>query len=869
MDKKQLSEADICAKFISPAVVKAGWSEVDQIYREYTIAPGRIVVRGQKAQRDKQSALRADYLLCFQFGQPLAIVEAKDNCHTVGAGVQQATEYAERMGVPFAFASNGDGFVFRDATLLFNGQLLTNLAMEEFPSPALLWALYQQWKGWTPAQTAVNAFAYHQGDSNRVPRYYQLHAINRALEAIAAGQSRVLLVMATGTGKTYTAFQIIWRLLKSGAKKRILFLADRNILVDQTMVGDFKPFKGAMAKLSPHAKGIERVDADGTTTVEELELALTKGKKLTGGKQVNKSYEVYLGLYQAVTGRKGADDVFRQFSPDFFDLIIIDECHRGSANEDSAWRDILDYFGSATQVGLTATPKETEDASNSYYFGEPVYTYTLKQGIEDGFLAPYKVVRVDLDRDTFGWRPPKGMKDDNGNLIEDRIYNASDMNRNLVLGLRDRVVADKITQYLKGTDRNAKTIVFCEDVDHAQRMTAALAEANKDLCAARHKYVMQITGDNEVGKRELDNFIDPDSADPVIAVTSKLMSTGVDAQTCKLVVLDQNIKSMTLFKQIIGRGTRLNEEHGKQFFTILDFKRATELFADKDFDGEPVQIYKSTGDDDVVPPTPDETPDGEEGAVIDGESGLPGSDEGADGSTPTTGGSTKDPAGVYGGDGSGGDLTGDPEKPRKYKISDRVTVAIARERIQYLDANGKLVTESLRDFTRINLAKKYDSLDAFLQAWSGADRKQALIEELQHHGVLLDVLAEELALEKGDGSSLQGADPFDVLLHVAYDQPMLTRSERAKRAKQKLADDGIYAKYGDTARKVLDALIDKYADEGIFAIENNDILKVQPFTQMGSNVELMKSFGGSKQNYQAAMAQLGQAIYPTGSSAQS
>ena len=864
MDKKQLSEADICAKLISPAVLNAGWSELDQIYREYTIAPGRIVVRGQKAQRNLQSVLRADYLLCHQYGQPLAVIEAKDNCHAVGAGMQQAAEYAERMGVPFAFASNGDGFVFRDASLLFNGQLLTDLGMDEFPSPARLWALFQQWKGWSAEQTRVNGFAYHQGDNGRVPRYYQLHAINRTLEAVAAGQNRVLLVMATGTGKTYTAFQIIWRLLKSGAKKRVLFLADRNILVDQTMVGDFKPFKGGMAKLSPNAKGIERVDANGVTTVDELELAVTKGKKSTGGKQVNKAYEVYLGLYQAVTGKSGTDDVYKQFSADFFDLIIIDECHRGSANEDSAWREILDYFSSATQVGLTATPKETEDASNIHYFGEPVYTYTLKEGIEDGFLAPYKVVRVDLDRDTFGWRPPKGMLDDNGHPIEDRIYNAADMNRNLVLGLRDRVVAGKITEYLKGTDRNAKTIVFCEDVDHAQRMTAALAQANKDICATRHKYVMQITGDNEVGKRELDNFIDPDSPDPVIAVTSKLMSTGVDAQTCKLVVLDQNIKSMTLFKQIIGRGTRLNEEHGKQFFTILDFKRATELFADKDFDGEPVQIYQPTGDDDVVPPPPPPTDD--ESTVTDGDNWLPDADgDGQGDGSSVPAGNTKDPAGIYG-DGAGGSAgaAGGADKPRKYQIGSRVTVAIARERVQYLDANGKLVTESLRDFTRINLAKKYESLDAFMQAWSSADRKQALIEELQHHGVLLDVLAEELALEKGDGSSLQGADPFDVLLHVAYDQPILTRSERAKRARKKLHDDGIYARYGETARKVLDALIDKYADEGIAAIENTDVLKVQPLSQMGSPVELIKSFGGSKLNYQTAIAHLGQAIYQPG-----
>lgn len=844
--KKQLSEADIRSKFIDPALHHAGWSEMHQIYREYTIAPGRIVVRGQKAQRNMQTRLRADYLLCWQYGQPLAVVEAKDNTHSVGAGLQQATEYAERMGVPFAFSSNGDGFVFRDATLV-DGELIREISLDEFPRPEQLWQRYCAWKGWTPEQQRVNAFAYHQGDSNRVPRYYQLHAINRTLEAIAAGQNRVLLVMATGTGKTYTAFQVIWRLLKSGAKKRILFLADRNILVDQTMVGDFKPFKGAMAKLSPHAKGIERVEVDGSKTVEELELALIGGKKASG-KQVNKAYEVYLGLYQAVTGKKGADDVYRQFSPDFFDLIIIDECHRGSANEDSAWRDILEYFSSATQVGLTATPKETEDASNIHYFGAPVYTYTLRQGIEDGYLAPYKVVRVDLDRDTFGWRPPKGMLDDNGHPIEDRIYTAADMNRNLVLGLRDRVVADKITQYLKGTDRNAKTIVFCEDIEHAERMTAALQNANQDICAKRPKYVVQITGDNAVGKRELDNFIDPDCQDPVIAVTSKLMTTGVDAQTCKLVVLDQTIKSMTLFKQIIGRGTRLNEARGKQFFTILDFKRATELFADKDFDGEPVQVYEPKGnqDGDIVPPEPDPAQGEEEGA----DAGV--------GAQPTAGG--KDPAGVYGGPTGQPPLTAEEDKPRKYVIGNRVSVSITRERVQYLDGDGKLVTESLKDFTRINLQRKYESLDQFLQAWGSAQRKQALIDELQQHGVLLDVLAEELAQEKGEGSALAQADPFDVLLHVAYDQPLLTRSERARRAKKKLQDDGVYAKYGDTARKVLEALIDKYADQGIQSIESQEILRAQPLRQMGDPLELLDSFG-EEETYGTVLKLLSQAIY--------
>ena len=859
MDKSNLSESDLCDKFIRPAMEKAGWNGLDQIFREYPLRAGRVVVRGNKAYRDKSTVLRADYALFYKANIPLAVVEAKDNKHAVGAGMGQALNYAQLLDVPFSFSSNGDGFVFRDATLA-TGVLEQNLTLEEFPSPEELWNRYCAWKGWSAEESRVAGFDYAP---NKTPRYYQLNAVNRAVEAIAAGQDRVLLVMATGTGKTYTAFQIIWRLWKSGAKKRILFLADRNILIDQTMVNDFRPFKGAMAKLSPNAKGVERVDAHGTVSVEDVDLAVNKTTKL-----VDKSYEIYLSLYQAVTGTDEERNIYKQFSPDFFDLIVVDECHRGSAAEDSAWRDILTYFASATQIGLTATPKETKDVSNTDYFGEPVYTYSLKQGIEDGYLAPYKVIRVDLDKDTFGWRPTAGMTDKHGHAIEDRIYTGADMNRKLVLEQRDVAVAAKITEYLKATDRYAKTIVFCEDIDHAARMRQALSNANADLCAKEPKYVVQITGDNTEGKMELDNFIDPEKTYPVIATTSKLMSTGVDAQTCKLIVLDQGIKSMTLFKQIIGRGTRLREDLGKTWFTILDFKRATELFADKDFDGEPVQIYQPMGDDDVVPPTPEETQRGEEGATTDGTATdgatwLPESTQGTGSEdAPIFGGATKDPAGVYGtGAGAGGDTTGGPDKPRKYQIGNRVTVAIARERIQYLDAHGKLVTESLRDFTRINLAKQYESLDAFLQAWSSADRKQALIDELQHHGVLLDVLAEELAQEKGDGSSLQGADPFDVLLHVAYDQPILTRSERAQRAKKKLADDGIYAKYGETARKVLDVLIDKYADEGISAIENTDVLKVQPLTQMGSPVELMQSFGGSKLQYQDAMAQLGRAIY--------
>ena len=811
MHKKNLSESDICDKFIRPAMEQAGWNGMDQIYREYPLRAGRVVVRGKQAQRDQSTVLRADYALFFKANIPLAVVEAKDNQHAVGAGMAQAIQYAELLGVPFSFASNGDGFVFRDATLA-DGVLERNLTLDEFPAPGELWSRYCAWKGWSDAVREVAAFDYAP---SKTPRYYQMNAINRTVEAIAAGQNRVLLVMATGTGKTYTAFQIIWRLWKSGAKKRILFLADRNILIDQTMVNDFRPFKGAMAKLSPHAKGVERVDAQGQVTVDDVELAVNKTTK-----QVDKSYEIYLSLYQAVTGSDEADNIYKQFSPDFFDLVIVDECHRGSAAEDSAWRDILTYFGSATQIGLTATPKETEDVSNIDYFGEPLYTYSLKQGIEDGYLAPYKVIRIDLDKDTFGWRPTEGMRDKHGNLIEDRIYIGADMNRRLVLERRDEVVAARITEYLRANDRYAKTIVFCEDIDHAARMRQALSNANADICATQPKYVVQITGDNTEGKLELDNFIDPEKTYPVIATTSKLMSTGVDAQTCKLIVLDQTIKSMTLFKQIIGRGTRLREDLGKTWFTILDFKRATELFADKDFDGEPVQVYEPQPGDPVQPPEPPAAPL----HPADDPSAL----------APT------DPLGPLV-TGPGGD------EPKKYIVGGQVTVAVARERVQYLNAQGKLVTESLRDYTRINLLKKYDSLDRFLQTWQQADRKAALLQELEGQGVLLDALADEV------GKDL---DPFDLLLHVAYDQPPLTRRERAQRVKKR----NVFTQYGPVARKVLDALLDKYADEGIATIESNEVFKLQPFTDLGSPVELVRSFGGRPQ-YLSALQALEQALY--------
>ena len=814
MNKKNLSESDLCDKFIRPAMEAAGWRGMDQIYREYPLRAGRVVVRGRSARRDPATVLRADYALFFKANIPLAVVEAKDNEHAVGAGMAQAIRYAELLDVPFSFSSNGDGFVFRDATLA-TGVLEQYLTLDEFPSPDELWRRYCAWKGWSPE---VQRIAAHDYAPSKTPRYYQLNAINRTVEAIAAGQNRVLLVMATGTGKTYTAFQIIWRLWKSGARKRILFLADRNILIDQTMVNDFRPFKGAMAKLSPNAKGVERINAQGQVEAEALELGVNKTTR-----QVDKSYEIYLSLYQAVSGTEEADNIYKQFSPDFFDLIVVDECHRGSAAEDSAWRDILTYFASATQVGLTATPKETRDVSNIDYFGEPVFTYSLRQGIEDGYLAPYKVIRVDLDKDTFGWRPTAGMTDKHGQLIEDRVYHGTDMNRSLVLERRDAVVAERITAYLKATDRFAKTILFCEDIDHAARMRQALSNANADLCATQPRYVVQITGDNPEGKRELDNFIDPEKTYPVIATTSKLLSTGVDAQTCKLIVLDQNIKSMTLFKQIIGRGTRLREDLGKTWFTILDFKRATELFADKDFDGDPVQIYEPKGDDPIAPP------DGDDPA-------QPVSPESGD--APPAG-----PLGPFA-DGDGAD------DPKRYVVGGQVTVAVARERVQYLNAQGQLITESLRDYTRINLTRRFDSLVRFLQAWSDADRKAALLAELEGQGVLIEALADEVGRD---------LDPFDLLLHVAWNMPPLTRRERARRVKK----SDVFTQYGSVARKVLDALLDKYADEGLATIEADNVLSIQPFTELGSPVELVRSFGGRPQ-YLQAVRTLEQALYGAG-----
>jgi type I restriction enzyme R subunit len=793
MNKKQLTERDICTKFITPALEQAGWDIATQIREEFPLTKGRVIVRGKLHTRAKHK--RADYVLFHKPNIPIAVIEAKDNNHSLGDGMQQGLGYAEMMQVPFVFSSNGDGFLFHNK-IAADGIMERELALHEFPSSQTLWQWWAAHRGLDEKQNAIVTQDYYSDGSDKTPRYYQLLAINKTTEAISRGQNRILLVMATGTGKTFTAFQIIWRLWKSKAKKRILFLADRNILIDQTMTNDFKPFGSAMTKIQK--------------------------------RQANKSYEIYLSLYQAVSGTEEEKNIYKQFSPDFFDLIVVDECHRGSAAADSAWREILEYFASATQIGLTATPKETKDVSNIDYFGEPIYTYSLKQGIDDGFLAPYKVVRIDLDKDLTGWRPDKGMLDKSGNEIEDRIYNQKDFDRTLVLEKRTALVAKKITDFLKQTDRFDKSIVFCENIDHAERMRQALVNENADLVAQNSKYVMRITGDNEEGKDELDNFIFPEKRYPVIATTSKLMTTGVDAQTCKPIVLDQRIQSMTEFKQIIGSGTRINEDYGKYYFTIIDFKKATELFADPEFDGDPVQIYEPKENDPPVPPDlVDEALPGDADYPVSGE------EQGGEGVIVEPGPNDNDGYGI-----------------RRYVVAN-VEVKVAAERVQYFDADGKLVTESLKDYTRKTLAREFASLNDFLRRWSSGEKKQAIIDELAEHGVFFDALADEIGRQSG-----KAFDPFDLVCHVAWDMPALTRRERAEQVRKR----NYFTKYGDQARRVLEALLDKYADEGIAQIEETQILTIAPFTEFGTPVEIARAFGGFDR-YQEAIHELEQALY--------
>ncbi|MCG7932142.1 MAG: DEAD/DEAH box helicase family protein [Candidatus Thiodiazotropha lotti] len=789
--KKDLSERDICSKFISPALEKAGWDMLTQIREEVSFTDGRIYVKGNLTTRGKRK--RADYILYYKPNIPIAIIEAKDNKHSVNDGIQQGLDYARILDIPTVYSSNGDSFYEHDRTCS-DGNIEKELSLDNFPSPQELWQRYKKYKGiQTEEQERISSQDYFFDGSGRTPRYYQQIAINRTVEAIAKGQSRILLTMATGTGKTYTAFQIIHRLWKSGTKKRILFLADRNALIDQTKRGDFRHFKNKM------------------TVVKH--------------KQIDKSYEIYLALYQGLTDYNEDKDAYREFSPEFFDLIVIDECHRGSAAEDSAWREILNYFNSATHIGLTATPKETETVSSTEYFGEPLYTYSLKQGIQDGFLAPYKVLRVGLNVDLEGWRPELGKTDRQGLLVEDRIYNRRDFDKSLVIDERTQAVADKVTEFLKKTNRFDKTIIFCTDIDHAQRMRSAIANANSDLMASNSKYVMQITGDNQEGKRELDNFINPEEDYPVVATTSKLMTTGVDAQTCKLIVLDSNIGSMTEFKQIIGRGTRINEEYGKSFFTIMDFRNVTDLFADPDFDGDPVRI-KELDDTDEFDTYEEEIEDADEVVDEDGEAVI------------------FDPIPQEPEITTGGDIISEPRP--KYYVNG-VNVAVLNERFQYMDGNGKLITGSLRDYTRQKVREHFASLDDFLNEWNSAERKQAIIDELTEQGIVFENLKEAISKEM---------DIFDLICHTAFDQPPLTRAERANNVKKR----DYFTKYGEQAKKVLEALLDKYADEGIENIEDIKILTVNPFDEIGTPMEIVSLFGGKNQ-YMMAVTNLEQAIY--------
>lgn len=789
MNKKDLSESDIKAKFITPAILKAGWDELTQLGREMYFTDGRIYVKGKLTARGKRKF--ADYILFYKPNVPIAIIEAKDNKHSVKGGIQQALGYANTLDIPCVFSSNGDGFYFHDKTAT-DGQIEKELSLDEFPSPETLWEKYKIYKGIESNEVEeVASQEYFQDESGRSPRYYQQIAINRTVEAVAKKQDRILLVMATGTGKTYTAFQIIYRLWKSGAKKRILFLADRTALIDQTARGDFRHFKDAM------------------TIIKH--------------KQIDTAYNIYLALYQGLSDSKSTD-AYKQFSPDFFDLVIIDECHRGSAKEDSKWREILAYFNKATHIGLTATPKETTEVSNIEYFGDPIYTYSLKQGIDDGFLAPYKVVKITLDIDAEGWRPPKGYLDKDGNPVEDRIYNRTDFDRNIIVEERRKLVADKITEFLKGNDRFAKTIVFCIDIEHAEGMRTALANANADEVIKNSKYVMQITGDNEEGKRELDSFINPSEKYPVIATTSKLMTTGVDAQTCKLIVLDSNIGSSTEFKQIIGRGTRINEEYGKTYFTIMDFRNVTNHFADPDFDGDPVMI-KQVGENDNLTGTEDETTEEIITDIIDGEE-------------------IKFPE--YPEIEGGGDIV---EEPRVKIRVDGVQVKVVNERVQYLGADGKIITESIRDYTKKSIGEKFTSLDDFLNRWNASEQKKAIIEELEDQGIFFEPLKEEVGKD---------FDPFDLICHVAFEAKPLTRKERAENVKKR----NYFTKYGDKAQAVLNALLDKYSDDGLVTIESTEVLKLDPLNKLGTPLEIIKAFG-SKAEYMKALIELENELYKT------
>lgn len=778
IDIQQLSEEDIKLRYITPSIIDKGWS-VDNITMETKVklTDGKINLRGNLVSRGK--AKYADYVLYYNRATPIAIVEAKDASHAVAHGLQQAKEYAQMMDVPFAFCSNGMGYQEYD----FLTGKERNFSMDQFPTKEDLYARFisesNGGAGLSDNQMKVIDQPFCTGQDIFPPRYYQRNAVNRTVNSVAQGKKRLLLVMATGTGKTYTAFQIVYRLLKAGLVKKVLYLADRNVLVDQSIQQDFKPLD---------------------KTIHKVSYQKDKGPE-------NTAYEVYFALYQQLIGQGGKQQYKELFKPEFFDMVIVDECHRGSAKDDSNWREILDYFDGAIQLGMTATPKETKYQSSITYFDEPIYTYSLKEGIEDGFLAPFKVVNITTNIGD-EWRPTKGQKDINGNLIEDRIYNNTDYDYNIVIEDRIREVAHEITCYLKNTDRMAKTIVFCADEEHADRMRTALVNENSDMCRKNPDYVVRITGSDPYGQSKLDYFISVASKYPVIATTSKLLSTGVDCKMVKLIVLDQRINSMTEFKQIVGRGTRIREKDGKTHFTIMDFRNITRLFADPDWDG-PIEVDESYGKQKPKP-----YPEYKDDPTIIHEP--------------------------------------DPKpRPNPKPIVDKngCRVEVINKVVSVYDANGKLLrTESITDYTRKNINDTYVNLDDFINHWNAAEKKAEITDLMRESGIDLQALKIE--------RNMEDVDDFDFICHIAYGKKPLTRKERAENVKKR----DVFNRYGAEARKVLEALLDKYANDGISQLENRMVLKLDPFRQMGSPANIAKLFGGNKQ-YFSAVKELENLIY--------
>ena len=772
--KQNMTEEDIKLQYITPALTSK-W-ERQKITMETQITDGKISLKGNLAVR--QPGKRVDYLLYLSANNPIAVVEAKDNNHQVSAGLQQAMDYAKMLDLPFAFSSNGDGFAEHD----FLTGAERQFGMDEFPTEAELSDRYKRESGLTPAQEAAMAQPYFSSQATYPPRYYQRIAINRTVDAIARGQKRLLLVMATGTGKTYTAFQIVYRLLKSETVHKVLYLADRNMLVDQSIEQDFAPLQKTIHKVN--------VKKDQKNTVT--------------------SYEVYFSLYQQLVGDDDQEHFSELFAPDFFDLIIVDECHRGSAKEESRWRRVLEYFSDAVQIGMTATPKETKYISNLSYFGEPVYTYSLKEGIEDGFLAPFKVINV-MTNIGEGWRPRKGQLDIYGNEIPDRIYTNSDYDYNIIIEDRIREVAQEITRYLKSTDRMARTIVFCATEDAALRMRDMLVQLNQDMVKRNPDYVVRITGSDEVGKSKLDYFRSTTEKYPVIATTSKLLSTGADIKMTKLIVLDEMIGSMTEFKQILGRGTRLREKEGKTHFTVMDFRNVTRLFADPDWDG-PLEIDEEFG-----------TAKGQ-GKGLPPQEKAPGKD----------------------------DPDGSAKLPTPIVDENGCKVSIIQKTVSIYDTDGKLLRqESIIDYTKENILGRYASLDNFIRQWSAQDKKEAIRDLLRQRGIDL----EQVKAEQG----MTDVDDFDFICHVAFDRKPLTRRERANSVKK----CDFLSKYSSAARQVLEALLDKYCNIGIYEIEKTEVLKLDPFLKMGKPAKIASYFGG-KEGYLKAVRELEQAIYQEG-----